>query len=113
MTDRIQRKRIKGWRMPANTVSVCRPGRWGNPYRAGLFRDYTREQQVRDYQRWLDGDVGARLWAGSPPTKKEIRAELGGKNLACFCPIGEKCHADILLKIANPSVSIRQRGYGK
>ena len=29
---RIQRKRVKGWRMPDNTVSVTRPGRWGNPF---------------------------------------------------------------------------------
>jgi hypothetical protein len=30
---RIQRKRAKGWRMPPNTISVCRPGEWGNPHR--------------------------------------------------------------------------------
>lgn len=27
--------------------------------------------------------------------------ELRGKNLACFCKIGEPCHADVLLEIAN------------
>jgi hypothetical protein len=32
---RIQRKRAKGWRMPANTVSVTRPGQFGNPYYPG------------------------------------------------------------------------------
>ena len=30
---RIQRKRSKGWRMPPNTVSCCRPVPWGNPFR--------------------------------------------------------------------------------
>lgn len=29
---RIQRKRTKGWTMPPNTVSVTRPGKWGNPF---------------------------------------------------------------------------------
>jgi hypothetical protein len=29
---RIQRKRTKGWKMPPNTVSVTRPGKWGNPF---------------------------------------------------------------------------------
>ena len=29
---RIQRKRTKGWKMPPNTVSVTRPGPWGNPF---------------------------------------------------------------------------------
>ena len=33
---RIQLSRRKGWRMPPLTVNVARPGRWGNPYRAGL-----------------------------------------------------------------------------
>jgi len=36
-----------------------------------------------------------------PFTRKAIRAELRGKNLACWCPIGEPCHADVLLEIAN------------
>lgn len=29
---RIQRKRMKGWKMPPNTVSVTRPGPFGNPF---------------------------------------------------------------------------------
>lgn len=29
------------------------------------------------------------------------RAELRGKNLACFCPLDQPCHADVLLEIAN------------
>jgi hypothetical protein len=29
---RIQRKRTKGWKMPENTISVTRPGPWGNPF---------------------------------------------------------------------------------
>ena len=33
--QRIQLSRAKGWRMPADTVSVARPGKWGNPFRVG------------------------------------------------------------------------------
>jgi Domain of unknown function (DUF4326) len=29
---RVQRKRVKGWSMPPNTVNVTRPGKWGNPF---------------------------------------------------------------------------------
>jgi hypothetical protein len=101
MPQRIQRKRTKGWRMPPNTVSVTRPGRWGNPYRTSLFRDYSPEDVVRDYKRWLAGDPGAKAWAGPPPTEEQIRRELRGKNLACYCPVGQACHADVLLEIAN------------
>jgi hypothetical protein len=31
---------------------------------------------------------------------KEIQ-ELRGKNLACFCPLDQACHADVLLELAN------------
>lgn len=34
----------------------------------------------------------------------EIRAELAGKNLACWCPPYEPCHGDVLLELANPEV---------
>jgi hypothetical protein len=39
------------------------------------------------------------------PNQAEYRAsarrELRGKDLACYCPEGEPCHADVLLEIAN------------
>jgi len=31
MAERIQRKRTAGWKMPADTVYVGRPGKFGNP----------------------------------------------------------------------------------
>jgi hypothetical protein len=31
-----------------------------------------------------------------------IRAELAGRNLACWCPVGTPCHRDVLLRRANP-----------
>lgn len=31
--QRIQRKRTRGWRMPAGVVYVGRPTKWGNPHR--------------------------------------------------------------------------------
>lgn len=104
MPVRIQRKRIKGYRMPPNTVSVTRPGRWGNPFPVGMFRDFGRADAVRWYVHWLKRDFAYRSSEsihGKPPTTKEIRRELRGKNLACYCPIGEPCHAEVLLKIAN------------
>lgn len=42
MAQRIQRKRIKGWRMPAGTIYVGRPSMWGNPFyvRPSLYMDH-------------------------------------------------------------------------
>ena len=35
-------------------------------------------------------------------TLDEIRAELRGRDLACWCPLDHACHADVLLELANP-----------
>jgi len=32
---------------------------------------------------------------------EQIQAELRGKDLMCWCPLDQRCHADILLEIAN------------
>ena len=29
---RVRLSRKKGWKLPPDTVSVARPGRWGNPF---------------------------------------------------------------------------------
>ena len=34
-------------------------------------------------------------------TMLERMPELRGKNLACWCPVGSPCHADVLLEVAN------------
>lgn len=81
--------------MPANTVKVDRSTRWGNPYQAGQDGDGSRQHLVRLFREYLDRPEQAQL-------VRDIRAELSGKNLACWCPLdGKPCHADVLLKIAN------------
>lgn len=45
--------------------------------------------------------IGARAKAGRAPTIDEIRAELRGHDLSCWCPLDLACHADVLLEIAN------------
>lgn len=87
MPKRIQRKRTKGWRMPANTVYVGRGSRYGNPYRVGTALIPDRRAAVEAFEANLPL---SRLWG-----------ELRGKNLACWCPANEPCHADVLLRIAN------------
>jgi hypothetical protein len=31
-----------------------------------------------------------------------LRQELAGRDLACWCPLDQPCHADVLLELANP-----------
>lgn len=135
---RIQRRRTKGWKMPANTVSVTRPGNWGNPFDfrksecCWLALSYgcrgdkagRQEASVRAFREWITPpgkgkktvrlergvsfgndkksvQIGPRFIVGPPPSIDDIRTELRGKNLACFCPLDQPCHADVLLEIAN------------
>lgn len=90
---RIQLRRVKGWRLPANTVVVARPGRWGNPFpiQPG-FRD--RATALALYAQLIN-ELGE-------PFRAEVRRHLAGRNLACWCPLDVPCHADLLLEIANP-----------
>ena len=90
---RIQLRRTCGWRLPARTVVVARPSKWGNPFRVGP--DVTPDMAVTDYHEWLKFSAAGRLICTA------ARHVLRGKHLACWCPPGQPCHADILLKIAN------------
>lgn len=102
--QRIQLSRRKGWRMPPNTVKVDRATKWGNPFRPlpmmglpGL--DYA--SAVDKFRAWLSGkNVGGAIKRAADcyPDPHELR----GKNLACWCPLNRRCHADILLELANP-----------
>lgn len=104
---RVQLSRKKGWKLPPNTVSVARPGRWGNPFSVvpdaepgtPVGTRYTAMPSVAEavaaFRRWVeDSPEGQRLAA-------EARETLRGKNLACWCPLGGPCHAEVLLDIAN------------
>lgn len=108
--QRIQRKRTAGWRMPDGAIYVGRPTRWGNPYRTdkptvwGVAEDGSRYridrivtpaeavELYRITETWGD-------WL--PALTAAARRELAGRDLACWCPLDQPCHADVLLEIAN------------
>lgn len=118
--QRMQRKRTRGWRMPKNTIYVGRPSKWGNcfEWRDELY-DYcecgatiigalpvleARRIAVEKYKMFLK-----RRWrfvGREAPTFEEIKKELRGKNLCCWCPMDQPCHADVLLEIANEVCTI-------
>jgi len=112
---RIQRSRAKGWRMPEGAVYVGRPS-----------MDANRHMVVRDgrlWGVWIGGTMdtvtcGSRLEAHSlaarlfrkdmdaaqardPQAFSLTMARLRGKPLACWCPLDQPCHADVLLELAN------------
>lgn len=111
---RIQLRRTKGWRMPENTVVVARPSKWGNPFttekaiETGYAEPATANAFVVEcFREWVtQGVYSDRWWMGpqSDVKKAAMRkglAALRGKHLACWCPLDQPCHADVLLELAN------------
>jgi len=108
----ITLSRQAGWRMPPNTVKVCRPGMWGNPFE--ISDTMPAERVVAWHKSWIGGaDWTAWMWANHrkemlrDAVRKaanpfhELLKDLRGKNLACWCAQGKPCHRDTLLELAN------------
>ena len=101
--QRIQLSRKKGWRKPEGAVVVARPSKWGNPYATDEYRvDYPaadlhelRRMAVSDFRGLLEGK-----WGEEHGEYPSVRT-LAGRDLACWCPLDQPCHADVLLAIAN------------
>lgn len=119
MPKRIQRKRLKGWRMPEGAIYVGRPTMFGNPFTPENCRSagYTgTDAQIRQlcfdaFRIWI-GPNWKDVWNSeiSYHTRRRMLKylpELKGKDLACWCPLQDNngnavdCHADVLLKLAN------------
>jgi len=95
---RVRRSRTKGSRLPEGTVCVNRPrhdnpGPWGNPF---TVEDHGRAGAVRLHRAWL---------LAQPELVAKVRRELAGRDLACYCKLDERCHADTLLELANDGAS--------
>lgn len=106
---RIQVTRHKPWRPGhPNAVGVARPSKWGNPFKVGEPAFGPGSEPVRDRAHAVElyalhtGPMG-----NYELDIDEVRRELGGRDLACWCPLVDgkgqpvPCHADVLLEIAN------------
>ena len=74
---------------PGAVRLVARPSRWGSPFD---HRELGRPEAVRRYEE--------RLRAMDPAERADLLAPLRGAGaLACYCPPGEPCHADVLIRL--------------
>jgi len=73
---------------------VARPTRWGNPFR--VTNEDTRAVVVATFEHALD--VGHPILEF---TTEDVPRELAGRDLACWCPLDQPCHAYVLLRVAN------------
>lgn len=87
-------------RLGRQAASVKAFAEWVTPPKKKGRRLVRMERGVRlgDDERSIQ--IGPRFVVGPPPTYDEIRARLGGRNLACWCALDQPCHADVLLKLA-------------
>ncbi|MCC6457843.1 MAG: DUF4326 domain-containing protein [Caldilineaceae bacterium] len=87
---RIQRKRSKGWKMPPNAVYVGRPTQYGNDFVVDV--DGTAAECVAKYREHF---IRPTLQVHGPAYFEPLR----GKDLACWCPLDQPCHADVLIEL--------------
>src|SRR2546423_9236549 len=112
--------------MPEGAVYVGRATRWGNPFRIyhghssigphwsmarETWRHIPASECVHGYvtSSHLDEGAPVELYQALLQVRardeserlREWLAPLVGRDLACWCPLDQPCHADVLLKIAN------------
>lgn len=94
---RVQRRRVKGEPgMPAGARYVGRPSKWGNPY--GVSGETDAAAAVALFRDMLNRAPKA---LNGSTVFDDIRKDLRGRDLACWCPLDQPCHADVLLEVAN------------
>lgn len=120
---RIQLSRVKGWRMPPNTVKVDRSTRYGNPLLCTPHGCQLKPCGCCDpfrccvtvFRNWVlyrhdpgSLTLGVDALLGHPNHTRLVGGlpALRGKNLACWCALTKNgeyvpCHADVLLSLAN------------
>jgi len=137
MTDpkRIQLRRTKGWRKPEGAIVVARPGPWGNPFRVVYGADlislgpsepdggdgewHVVDEHGHVCSAWQTKSIAAqaavehyRYRATEAPGHWDFVLwaidTLRGRDLACWCPPDQPCHADVLLELANAEGSTKR-----
>lgn len=90
-----------------------RPADWGIEPLAG--QNFDAAHAVQLYRLWLRGDPpllppvlnarGRAFYSDAFSTRRaailDRLPELRARDLACWCPLGSPCHADVLLELAN------------
>jgi hypothetical protein len=105
---RIRMSRQRPWRAEnPDAVIVARPSMWGNPWAIGstgwtilpggyIDREphppLTRDGAIESFRNSIEFRL-----ADDP----HYLDALAGRDLACWCPLDQPCHADVLLELAN------------
>lgn len=130
LAHRVQLSRRKGSKRDPGVIVCDRSSKWGNPF--ALRRVYggwevtgiapqSSSPRLRVEARFgLNQEAAARDMAVTlyrlalmdgllPFSDDDVRAELAGKALGCWCKPGDLCHVDLLVKLANRVILFGQR----
>jgi len=114
MPKRIQMSRQKPWRADnPKAVKVDRTTRYGNPFAVdkavvvtwnhgnatGSITAQNTFEAVAYFRDWMNGVVDI------PTVTRPPVWTLAGHDLACWCPVGQYCHADVLLELASATTA--------
>lgn len=128
-------RRLVGRPLPDGAVYVGVGSKWASPFRVehdraagravgwpdGWMVRFTGQGRTELFgpfpTRWEAAWLAAGLYraelVGAPEVVAQVRAELAGRVLACWCRVGWPCHRTVLLQVANSPVSIRWEGAGE
>lgn len=111
MPKRIQMSRQRPWQTDPKAVIVSRPSQYSNPFVIVPVRKSGPFDVVGP-----DGFVGQstdmsgarriaterfRAHAQRTGLHMLVRRNLRGRDVACWCPLDEHCHGDVILEMAN------------
>lgn len=87
--------------MPPNTVSVCRPGIFGNRYK--VEEDFSPEMAVNRFRRTMEATrIKSLGWTKWAQRIWDNLHRLRGQDVACACREDAPfCHGDVLIELAN------------
>jgi hypothetical protein len=76
---------------------------WGSKHSKPSDMDQraARQHAVECFELWINGDTTRTDLILPENFAARITEKLRGRNLACWCPLDEPCHADVLLRLAN------------
>jgi len=96
--------------MPEGAIYVGRSSDWGNPFRVGksaCLKTAAKWGWKLRFPEHVTATVDEALMqfclclSFDEASHYALRQELRGKDLACWCPLDQPCHADVLLEMAN------------
>lgn len=80
----MSKSRVVNLRNEVCDVKICRPSKWGNPFKIGVDGD--RDEVILKYH----------LWIMKQPQLMASLNELDGETLGCYCK-PKNCHGDVLV----------------